>query len=184
MKKLMITAAIVCAAALSQAASVKWSETNLYAGNSTTRYSGTLYLFDAGTTSVASLYAALGTSTDLTATMSASAINSMAITATSGMKTSSEFTYGSDGNTYNLYFAAILKSGDKDYVYISAEKSYVENVSMTPTVAFGNQGTGSQSLPTADGFQGAGKWSTVPEPTSGLLMLLGVAGLALKRKRA
>jgi hypothetical protein len=25
---------------------------------------------------------------------------------------------------------------------------------------------------------------TVPEPTSGLLLLLGVAGLALKRKRA
>ena len=27
-------------------------------------------------------------------------------------------------------------------------------------------------------------WSAVPEPTSGLLLLLGVAGLALKRKRA
>lgn len=36
------------------------------------------------------------------------------------------------------------------------------------------------------GFGGidAGTWSAVPEPTSGLLMLLGVAGLALKRKRA
>ena len=33
---------------------------------------------------------------------------------------------------------------------------------------------------------GAGDWRTaaVPEPTSGLLLLLGVAGLALKRKRA
>jgi len=29
-----------------------------------------------------------------------------------------------------------------------------------------------------------GGWKTVPEPTSGLLLLLGVAGLALKRKRA
>ena len=29
-----------------------------------------------------------------------------------------------------------------------------------------------------------GKWSAVPEPTSGLLLLLGMAGLALKRKRA
>ena len=27
------------------------------------------------------------------------------------------------------------------------------------------------------------QWSAVPEPTSGLLLLLGVAGLALKRKR-
>jgi len=29
-----------------------------------------------------------------------------------------------------------------------------------------------------------GVWTTVPEPTSALLLLLGVAGLALKRKRA
>ncbi len=36
------------------------------------------------------------------------------------------------------------------------------------------------------GFGGidAGTWTPVPEPTSGILMLLGVAGLALKRKRA
>lgn len=27
-------------------------------------------------------------------------------------------------------------------------------------------------------------WSAVPEPTSGLLMLIGMAGLALRRKRA
>ena len=31
---------------------------------------------------------------------------------------------------------------------------------------------------------GASQWSTVPEPTSGLLMLVGLAGLALRRKRA
>ena len=29
-----------------------------------------------------------------------------------------------------------------------------------------------------------GEWQAIPEPTSGLLLLLGVAGLALKRKRA
>ena len=36
------------------------------------------------------------------------------------------------------------------------------------------------------GFGGidAGTWTAAPEPTSGLLLLLGVAGLALKRKRA
>ena len=30
----------------------------------------------------------------------------------------------------------------------------------------------------------AGNWTAVPEPTSGLLMLLGMAGLALRRRRA
>ena len=32
--------------------------------------------------------------------------------------------------------------------------------------------------------QMTGTWTAVPEPTSGLLLLLGMAGLALKRKRA
>lgn len=38
---------------------------------------------------------------------------------------------------------------------------------------------------TASGiFSGVANWQAVPEPTSGLLMLLGMAGLALRRKRA
>ncbi len=37
---------------------------------------------------------------------------------------------------------------------------------------------------TAAGGGGGGGGSTIPEPTSGLLLLLGVAGLALKRKVA
>ena len=41
------------------------------------------------------------------------------------------------------------------------------------TVNFATQGTA-----------GSGTFTTAPEPTSGLLLLLGMAGLALKRKRA
>ena len=47
--------------------------------------------------------------------------------------------------------------------------------------AFFDVNTG--ALPTAEAAVGAG-WSVAPEPTSGLLLLIGVAGLALKRKRA
>ena len=45
------------------------------------------------------------------------------------------------------------------------------------SLKFGSQSTASQA---------AGAWTSVnvPEPTSGLLMLLGMAGLALRRKRA
>ena len=61
-------------------------------------------------------------------------------------------------------------------------------------VAFTMPGTGDTTINFAegDGFDvvytfstaNAGAWQAVPEPTSGLLMLLGLAGLALKRKRA
>ena len=61
-------------------------------------------------------------------------------------------------------------------------------------VAFATAGTGDATLDfsTGEGFStaytfstaNAGTWQAVPEPTSGLLMLLGLAGLALKRKRA
>ena len=33
-------------------------------------------------------------------------------------------------------------------------------------------------------FAATGTWAAVPEPTSGLLMLVGLAGLALRRRRA
>ena len=45
----------------------------------------------------------------------------------------------------------------------------------TPTVAFGSMATITPN---------AANWQSVPEPTSGLLMLLGMAGLALRRRRA
>ena len=37
---------------------------------------------------------------------------------------------------------------------------------------------------TAANLLAGGNWQSVPEPTSGLLMLLGMAGLALRRRRA
>ena len=67
--------------------------------------------------------------------------------------------------TYNFYFTSTDAAGN---TYQSETVS-----SMAWAV-----GTGSIS------FEGNGTWTAVPEPTSGLLMLLGMAGLALRRKRA
>ena len=75
--------------------------------------------------------------------------------------------------------AAHMKWGtvdDKVYTFTSNTKAgVVAQATTTPTVGFGNMATATQA---------AGAWAAVPEPTSGLLMLLGMAGLALKRKRA
>ncbi len=59
-------------------------------------------------------------------------------------------------------------------------------VGSTTTLDFGNQSTASSTVTEiSGGYQSAGWYaSSVPEPTSGLLLLLGMAGLALKRKIA
>ena len=68
-------------------------------------------------------------------------------------------------HNYSGYFT--MTSADGKSVYTSATKT---NLAAYPSV--NNFGVA------------AGSWAAVPEPTSGLLLLLGVAGLALKRKRA
>ncbi len=71
-------------------------------------------------------------------------------------------------------FAVILDGGIDSY------DNYI--VTGTKSVTF-TSSTGAQTL--GFGAQSSATWtSAVPEPTSGLLMLLGVAGLALRRRRA
>ena len=70
------------------------------------------------------------------------------------------------GSTYKFYYTMEDASGN---LFTSTTKSMKAQATSTANVQFGSAGT----------------WTAaVPEPTSGLLMLLGMAGLALKRKRA
>ena len=82
-------------------------------------------------------------------------------------------------------------SGETTYYVkaIIANDSYTRE---TELVAFSTPTTGNASinfttgagLSSGSSAWSSGGWQAVPEPTSGLLLLLGVAGLALKRKKA
>ena len=63
----------------------------------------------------------------------------------------------------------------------SADHYYMTDIESATT---GTSGQAANLSIDASGSQTAANWQTIPEPTSGLLLLLGVAGLALKRKRA
>jgi hypothetical protein len=75
------------------------------------------------------------------------------------------------GNSYNFYM--VIEDNDKTFT--SSTVAVVAQATSTANILFGNMATATQN---------SANWVAVPEPTSGLLLLLGMAGLALKRKRA
>ncbi len=159
MKKLLILAAVAVASVAVNAASFKWSAGNIYASNGTDKYTGDV-----------TLYAYLATA-DVSTAIAVSTVTASA----SGAVTSTTFSNDSlsGGNDY-VFFFTIEDSGN---TFTSTEKTVGALATQTQNIAFGNMASATQTK---------SNWvsSSVPEPTSGLMLLLGMAGLALRRKRA
>ena len=184
MKKLLTFAACSMLAVVTNAASVGWS----LAG--ATNYKNDAYQFfvigQNGVDSIATITALLdaGTSTDAYAFGAGSiAANGNAMVAATASGKSLDA-----GNSYTGFFVifdtATATSGTSKYALVSGAANLTQNPSSTAaqfTFVAGNQAS---FLNNASNWKSYGTSSSVPEPTSGLLMLLGMAGLALRRKRA
>jgi hypothetical protein len=189
MKKIMIAAAIVCAAVMAQAASYSWS--NPYGlngynspGDEGPFYSGTAYLMNAVEVSqTAFISAVLGAGdkyADAFATQVGSAFHSADIDAGATF-TSDVYASGSDQS----FYVVVLDTANNG-VYVSEVVSTIVAVTGSSPLEFEHTAAYENSAfaDTQKTFAGAGWYTAVPEPTSGLLMLVGLAGLALRRRRA
>ena len=191
MKKLLIVAAIGLAAFCSQASMVYWSFASSAANNATkdppwtyfdtaqdlngvTAYLLTASDWDSSDVagSLAKKQASAESSTwskhsyDTTKQQAAFQTGKLQATGLSlATGTGDFYIIVSDGNQYwassKIEGVSILADGDTTPTYTTAAVSLTNATALTPA-----------------------SFTAVPEPTSGLLMLLGVAGLALRRRRA
>ena len=184
MKKVIVFAAALLVAVLAQAASIGWT---LAGANN---YTGDKYLFfvvgQNGAASIDMITALLdaGESVDGYAfgsgTIAANGTGST-VAASSGKKIDGAGTYDA---FYVIFDSATPSSGESKYALVSGAANLTKTATETTsglTFAAGNQ---SAYLNDAANWKAYGAGGDVPEPTSGLLALVGLAGLALRRRRA
>lgn len=195
MKKILIALVAVAAAAAAHAATINWITTPLYSATSATdgtksttaAASAVMYAFVLDSTAYNTLkamdYATMSSTVWSDFGSSIGDSTKAAVATANGNITWGEQFSQTPGTVYRA-FIITDKVGDQEF-YIANVASGTNNGTAT---VLGSSNLGTQWVSTTAGKSSAiGAWTataSVPEPTSGLLMLLGFAGLALRRKRA
>ena len=185
MKKILVTGVAMAIAIAVNAATVSWQATAGWVSpNGDDALTGaTFYLFDANVYALATFNSDIASQG---ASVFSNAIGSGNVTADGEVAFSGTgMTYVNDGSAdwANAYGVIVATESGVDYYYMAGAAAPVK---ITSAILAGSKAAFAWSDDIVTGAVGTGSWSTVatPEPTSGLLMLLGMAGLALRRRRA
>lgn len=202
MKKLMMAVAAVALAMGVNAAVVDWQYKITGVGTTKAEYSGlnagnyTAYLFDAATWEAAAGNGSTITGTGVTKATFDDALDSDVLH--KGASSAGKYPFGTraanaSGTTLNArtiegasgdYYYVLVNTANDDAWEYSATAKAMSSRDPQASVVDTNFNTPSYTSWSAQSWSKVGGGGDVPEPTSGLLLLLGMAGLALRRKQA
>ena len=186
MKKLMMMCVAAMAVCAAHAAAVQWNSGTLYMHDGTTKAGKddiTAYLWESTVAtafdgiSAADLYAARDGSSSLG--NAAKSVNSSALAA-ANLTTGTAYSSGTEVYSAVLYVNNTEGGYIANFAHVTAgtSKVTVSDVSVYEGGSFnGSHGNA------IGGWTGGGSQPDVPEPTSALLLLMGGAMLALRRKQ-
>ena len=168
MKKIMLALCAAVIATAVNAASVSWA----YNATGKTWDGYTVYLTTTAGTfdSVDAIKEKLLSTSNASGALIAGSRNSLASGTITGL---------AETTSYDFFFT-VVNEATGDYWVSTAQKVTTNAESAGAATASFSAANGASLLKGTP----TGKFSSVPEPTSGLLLLLGMAGLALKRKVA
>ena len=172
MKKLIIAAVSVAVGLVASASTVNWSLSDVSAKGTTTPQGYIAYLFDAevGSDTISTAFA----KKDLT--LLSAALGTKGLTSAGKITTAQAKNAPYGENDFVTGFAVIFNSDSAN-----TASYFMVGPEVTSAKAVSSAGTVTLTL----GSHASASWTAMaPEPTSGLLLLIGMAGLALRRRRA
>lgn len=185
MKKVLIAVAAIAVGVVAHASSVSWTLTNVTGKNGSALDAGSVYMFFVAGNSKAdtSSWASISDKAALTSALADATYNYSVASGANGTFTQAAMPLtdaGVSASTKYSVYAVIL-----DTVGVTDESNFYVTAATAASSTFADSSSLTKNYTlSATGSATAANWQSVPEPTSGLLMLLGLAGLALKRKRA